>query len=326
MTLQAQHYEGQTDGTSVTIANSTTYGDSPASNVTVSNGTVVYSADTSAHGTRSVRLSMTSGATSTALSVGLGAINTTSVATRCYLNFGDYPTAAARIVSIRSSTVDMGGINFNANGTITVTDNGGSYLNTSSATTQALQLNTWYRVELARIIDAAAGQYKAAVYSLDSTSALYSYTSASTMNSGTSNAVEVRVGKVTSPGTIGSPWYVDDFGVSDGTSTFLGPYVPSGPTIATTIHGGYAKLDATGSTAIAGGALTYSISPSTGVIQPTTGIFYIPQASGPSVYTLTVSESGGGTSTRSVTIPASTAAASSQTTVMTQRFIGGAWQ
>lgn len=326
MTNLNQHYEGQTDGTPVNVANSTTYGDSASSNVTATNGTVTYSSAQAAHGARSVKLAMNSGATTSVLSLGLGGINTTSIATRCYMNFGDYPNAAVRLISVRSPTADLGGININANGTISVTDVAGVYVNTGSTTTQVLQLSAWYRLELTRIVSATAGQYRAAVYQGDSTSAMYSYTSASTMNSGTTNITEVRVGHVSTGGVFATPWYIDDFSLADGASTFLGPYMPSGPSVSTTITPGYAKLNATGSTAVNGGALTYSLSPSTNVIQPSTGIFYVPQASTATTYTLTVSESGGGSTSKSVTIPALTAASSSQTTVMTQRFIGGAWQ
>lgn len=328
MTTQQQHYEGQANGTGVTVANSTTYGDSPSSSVSTTNGTVAYSSDVSMHGTRSIKLTMNSGATSMNLWNALGGISTTSCAGRLYFNLGAYPSSAVRFLSIRTSAstgAEVGGMNINPNGTIATTDTSGVYLNQSSSTTQVLALNTWYRVEMAMNVSATAGQYKTAVYAGDSTSAYYSYTSANTLNTGTTNISEIRVGHVSTAGTFANPWYLDDFAIADGTTAFLGVYTPSGPSINTSVVPGYAKLDATGSAAVNGGALTYSLSPTTGVIQPSTGIFYVPQASTASTYTLTVAESGAGTSTRSVTIPALTAASSSQTTVMTQKYVGGSW-
>lgn len=327
MTTQNMHFEGQTNGTGVTIANSTTYGDSPASLVEVSNGTVNYSTDTSLHGTRSAALAMTSGATACLLDIGLGGMNSATVAARAYMKLTSAPSSASRIMQLRSTgSKELGGFNFNANGTVAVVDLSGVAVSTSSATTQVISPTAWYRFEYVWKISATAGSYKAAVYVGDSTSAWFSYTSATNLNTGTANIGEVRFGKASNSGTLAGAWYLDDIAVDDAGTSFIGPYVPGGPTVATAITPGYAKLDATGSRAIGSGALSYSLSPSTGVVQPSTGIFYVPQASTTSVYTLAVTESGGGTTTRNVTIPALTAAASSQTTVMTQRYIANTWQ
>lgn len=326
MTTQNMHFEGQTNGTGVTIANSTTYGDSPASRVDATNGTVKYSTVTAAHGTRSVELAMTAGSTSCLLDVALGGMNSATVGARTYLKLGSVPSAAVRIMQARSTAgADFGGFNFYTDGTIAATDLAGAVLSRSSATTQVIDPTVWYRFEYVWKISTTAGSFKAAVYVGDSTSAWFSYTSATNLNTGSVNIGEVRSGKASNTGTIGANWYVDDLSVSDTATGFIGAYAAAGPSIATAITPGYAKLDATGSAAVSGGALTYSVSPSTGVVQPSTGVFYIPQASTSSTYTLTVAEAGAGTSTRSVTIPALTSAASSQTTVMTQKFIGGAW-
>lgn len=327
MTIQNMHFEGQTDGTGVTIANSTTFGDSAPSRVDATTGTVTYSTDTSMHGTRSALVEMTAGSTSCIMDIGLGGMNSATVAARAYMKLSNAPSTAVRIMQLRSTAgADLGGFNFYQDGTVAATDIAGAVLSRSNATTQVISPSTWYRFEYVWKISTTAGSYKASVYVGDSTSAWFSYTSATNLNTGSANIGEVRFGKTSSAGTIGAGWYIDDIAVNDAGTSFLGAYVPSGPTIATTITPGYAKLDATGSHPIASGTLTYALSPTSGVLQSPNGVFYIPQASAASVYTLTVSESGGGTTTRNVTIPALTAAASSQTTVMTQRYIGNVWQ
>lgn len=93
------------------------------------------------------------------------------------------------------------------------------------------------------------------------------------------------------------------------TTTDQATYVvvnPSNPTANATATGGYGIVDATTSLPAASGALTYSISPSTGTVQYATGKFLVPLSpTSTTVYTVTVAESGGGTSTVAVTAPAS---------------------
>lgn len=320
------HFENQPNGTGITVANSSTYGDSALSTVLATNGTTAYSTDRAAHGLVSAKLSMNSGATSCQMGIGLGGANSTSFGARGYIYLGSLPTASVRMFEARSATAGLGGLNVNTSGSIAATDISGTALNVSSSTTQAMQVNTWYRLEFVWTISATTGQYKVGVYPLDSSSPYYSYTSAATMNSGTTPITEVRMGKLTNTGTIAAPWYIDDFNFVDPSSTFLGAYQPLGPSVSTTITPGYAKVDATGSAAVNGGALSYSLSPSTGVLQPTAGIFYVPQTSSAQTFTLTVSEAGGSSTNSSVTVPALVSAASSGTSVLTQRYIGGSWQ
>jgi hypothetical protein len=81
---------------------------------------------------------------------------------------------------------------------------------------------------------------------------------------------------------------------------------PSNPTANGVGYGGYGLVDATSSFAAASGALTFSISPSTGTVQYATGKFLVPLSpTSTTVYTVTVAEAGGGTSTIAVTAPTS---------------------
>lgn len=326
MALLQQHYEGQANATGVTVANSTTYGDAPASRVDAINGTVNYSTADAMHGSRSVALTMNTGAANTTLDIGLGSQNTTSLATRCYMKLGSVPSSPVRIVQLRSTiSADMGGVNFYSDGTVAATDITGAVLSRSSASTQVINPATWYRFEMAWNISQTVGSYAMGVYVGDSTSPWFSYTSPTTMNTGTAAIGEVRVGKASNTGTIGNPWHLDDFAISNGTTTFIGPYASTGPAISTVQTPSFFEIDATGSTAAAGGALSYAISPSVNTAQSPSGVFYVPQTTSSTSYTLTVSEAGGGSTSRSIVVPGSTSASSSQTTVMVQKFIAGAW-
>ena len=332
MTTYNAHFEGQSAGTSVTPANSGTYGDSPTLNVYAINSVVAYSSGTSAHGTGAVGLTVNSGAATANPSLLYGSVSTGTFGTRCYFNFGSLPSVDTRIIAIKNATQitngsgDMGGVNLKTNGTIEVTDTTGASLNKSSSATQFITTGAWYRFENLWNISTTAGWYKAAVYTGDSTTPWYSYTSAVNLNSGSTNIAGVAVGKSSLSGTFSGTWYVDDVTAFDNNTAFSGPYVPGGPSISTSVTGAYTKLDATGSSPVNGGALSYSISPSTGSYQVSPGIFMVPQTTSPGSVTLTVTEAGGNSSSTAVAIPALTTAASSQTTVMVQRYVGGSWQ
>lgn len=332
MTTYTAHFESQSSGTSVTTSNSSTYGDSAVQAVQAINTVVAYVNGTSAHGGGAVSMSVNSGASTSLAALQYGSVNSTAATTRCYLNLGSLPNSTSRIIAIRNAsqasnvTGDMGGVNLNPNGTIVPTDINGNGLATSSSSTQALQTGTWYRFENQWNISTSSGFYKTAVYVGDSTSPFYSYTSATNLNTGTTNIAAAVFGKSSTGGVFTGNWYIDDIGFVDNNTAFLGPYSPGGPAISTSVSGTYALLDATGSTSVNGGALSYSISPSTGSFQLSTGKFIVPMTTTASSVSLTVSEAGGGSTSRSVAIPALVTAASSQTTVMIQRYVAGAWQ
>lgn len=327
MALYEQHYEGQSDGTSVTTANITTYGDAAASNVYATNGTTVYSSSDKMHGSRSVLMTETAGTTSALMSVAMGGFTTTTCAARAYMKLTGRPSVPQRIMLLHGNEPsDRGGINYYTDGTVAATDITGAVLSRSSSSTQVLDLNTWYRFEMAWNISTTVGSYKMGVYVGDSTSPWFSYTSATNLNTGSFQIGEVAVGKTSNTGTLAGAIFLDDFSVNTSTSSLIGAYVASGPAISKSLTTGYVQLDATRSTPVQGGALTYSIAPSSGVIQSPNGVFYVPQTNSSAAYTLTVAEAGGGTSTQVVTIPGLTTASSSQTTVMTQKWISGAWR
>lgn len=105
------------------------------------------------------------------------------------------------------------------------------------------------------------------------------------------------------------------------------------PNLVVTKTEGYAVLDATGSTASQGGALSYAISPTTGVFSIAAGKWAVPMSStGPTIYTVTVTESGSGLTdnTPQVTVSQfSTGVGASQTgemEVVRWSAVDNAWQ
>lgn len=111
------------------------------------------------------------------------------------------------------------------------------------------------------------------------------------------------------------------------TTVVLAPSAAANPVARATVIQPIAEINATASTASSGGTLSYSINPSVGVTQPDPGIFLVPYTNSPQVFTITVSESGGGTSTVQATVPAAPSSGNitNTTGVETMRFVSGAW-
>lgn len=112
------------------------------------------------------------------------------------------------------------------------------------------------------------------------------------------------------------------------TSTVVfAPSAAANPTARATVIQPIAEINATASTPGAGGALTYSISPSVGITQPDPGIFLVPYTNSVQNFTVTVTEAGGGSSTVQASVPASPGSTSitNTTGVETVRFHSGAW-
>lgn len=65
-----------------------------------------------------------------------------------------------------------------------------------------------------------------------------------------------------------------------------------------------AVIDCTGTTPANGGALSFTISPSVGVIEHSEGYFAVPQTTVPQIFNVTIIETGGGSTVSQVTVPA----------------------
>ncbi len=160
---------------------------------------------------------------------------------------------------------------------------------------------------------------------------------------GTASDSDGTVATVAWAAASGNPATVTLSGASTTTATFTAPSTPgdytftftatdnsgasttdtmvvhvngSAPSVVATVAGGYAVIDATGTTGT--GTLTYTISPSTGVTQPSPGLFLVPQGSTAATYTVTATDSASQTGNGTVTVPAAGG-------FVTSVRVGGAW-
>lgn len=91
------------------------------------------------------------------------------------------------------------------------------------------------------------------------------------------------------------------------------------------VHTPMAIIDCTGSLPGNNGTLSYSISPSAGVIEAKEGYFAVPQTATPQVFNITITETGGGIATTPVTVPAAGGGTGTKTGVEIVRWQFGAW-
>lgn len=231
MTVKQLYAEGQTDGATVTTSNSNDFGDDALFVVVANSGAAVtYSSSHAAHGTRSIK--MAGGTTAGAQSIiGFGGFSALTLSKSIALYATGLPTAAnMNLLQSRTASAAAGGVQLTTDGHLIVSNpSGGATLWTSTAT---LSPTTDYRIDWVEVIDAAAGQVKFQVCTLNSNTPITGLSYAgSSLNTGTTPLTETRAGKLNTTSSIGT-FYLDDFRVSDATSAFLGAYSNAAPTVS----------------------------------------------------------------------------------------------
>lgn len=184
-----------------------------------------------------------------------------------------------------------------------------------SNSTTVLAADTDYDLELAvtKGTTTSDGVCEYRIYAAGSSSALETRTFTG-QNTETIDARAIRLGS----GNVASAaqtWWCDNLQVQDLASGWIGPTVLP-PILSFVTSYSYAVLDARGSTAQAGGSLSYTISPSIGVIEPVDGLFLIPRGGSDTVYTVTVTESGSGLTDNTPTETILTASANDGYTIL----------
>jgi hypothetical protein len=313
----------QIDGGAVTVANSDDYGDDALYVATTSGMTAAYwqgAAGSSA-------IQFTGGETTTAGAT-LGYAGWSAPQLSC--SFGLYltalpTTANVQIAQFRTASGNVLGVTVTTSGKINVASTGalaGVFSWTSSA---VLSVNTWYRIDLAAIISATAGQILAAVSLLTSATALSggSVASASTLNMGTTPLAEFRFGKLSTGGALPN-YFIRDRRATDTTTALLGPYtgaanqppvVDAGNsqtvTIGATVHLTGTTTDADGSIA----SVAWSLTSSPGSTVTLTGGTTLSAAfdstgktAGDYRFTLTATDDDGATSTDTTVVTLAAAA------------------
>lgn len=321
MTIHVEaHFEKRTNGAAVTTANSNDNGDDPFNAFFMGGGaTTDYDTTIAAHGTGSIKYGGLTGVGGAYAGWYFGELNATQAVARVYIRFTVLPNGTVDFFEFRATDNSSQCIlKLNANGTVTFTAGGGNrYTSTTAITT-----NVWYRFEMGCKVATSGGQAKFSVYSGDATaSALINYDSGTTLNTGSTPIYTSVVGKNVIGPTLGD-FNVDDWGVMDGTLTYLGVYTP-GPVLITNANQGVAVIDCTQSyVGVTGDSITYTISPSTGTTQPARGVFLVPEKPDSTNYTITATESNGKTDVQTVIVPPQLPGGLGFTT---KRYSSGAW-
>jgi hypothetical protein len=222
MALEFQNNaEGGSNGTAVTTGNSGgVSGDAWTSVAAGTGNTVTFDSSTVAHGSLSYKAVI--GTTNTCI------LQKTVTGTGRYVmefgfRFSTVPTAGGtRFFEIRNSTGAMGSLGIlPTTGTVRAYNAAGS--NIAASESSALSVNTWYRVAFAVTpgADTATGTIEYSLYAGDSTTALWSWTSAA-QNTGTTAANFIRIGTPAVLSTANTFWY-DDVRASSLASGFFGP-------------------------------------------------------------------------------------------------------
>jgi len=210
--------EGGTAGVAVTTANS---GGASGTAFTVvgkgSGASIVYATAAAVHGTLGYAVHGSSG---TATLVGWNGYSATSMAIRFYYNPGPtLPSKVMRLADIRNSSGTAARVELSAANQLFIQNAAGTTLTTFP---DALQANTWYRIELTISISASAATINAAYYPADSTTPVDPAYFTTTGNTGTANITQVSIGSAASATWTGTS-YFDDLAAQPGSTAFIGP-------------------------------------------------------------------------------------------------------
>lgn len=180
-------------------------------------GTIVYSTAQAAHGGQSIALTGISGASRHA---GWNGDTVSSAAVRVYIYLNALPAATCDFLSIRRvGASGTGKLQVSATGALILANAAGAAVKTFAT---VLDLNKWYRVEIQTTKGTTTSDgYLAAQYYLgDSTLAIDRFSTSAT-NTGTTDYIGPRIGKIT---TTTATWdgYFDDYSWNGGTTTPIG--------------------------------------------------------------------------------------------------------
>lgn len=322
MATRTNTAEGGINSAVVTTANSGGTSGSAFNNFAGTSPT--FTTDQHVAGAYSYAIQADSGSTSIIMWTGLSA---TDMGMRVSVRIASNPTLSTEIAEIRNATTPITRLYISSGGKVQIND--ATTNNTVFLATTSLSLNTWYDISMhvAKGTGTTDGTIALAYYlSSAPTSPIQSYSS-TTVNTGTATLTEVRYGKV-SASTWPDLFWIDNLYATDAAAGALpGPVVSAAiPTLVTNTGATY-LVNATSSASANGGALSYSAALVSGATltysQPSPGIFSFTQPSGSSsVYSITISEAGGGSSTGNVTIPP---AASTTGLAQTVVRINGVW-
>lgn len=226
MALKQNTAEGYTNGATVAAGTSGSGSGDAFNTVFITTGTPV-TASTAQHAHGLVAYKFNEATAANVAHVDWTGYSAASMAGRFYIYINTMPSAQTRVAAFRTSTgnacsVVLAGPNGSGATKFNVTNAAGTYLGVTTSANPVLSTATWYRVEWEcnTGADTSSGTINFRFYSLDSTTALYSF-STSTTNASALNVTEARFGKL--DGTGSADFYLDDIAVNDGSIAPLGP-------------------------------------------------------------------------------------------------------
>ena len=218
-------FEGGTNGTTLTNANSGGSSGMELVGTTANAGTTLTFSNTQARGTLSFRTSYP------VTAAGYGTWNWVSSirsVIRFYYFAENFDTNFMELFLLRNSTTTVAKIALTSyvNGTqVFVVQNGAAV--TAFTSPYPLQINQWYRVEIAvtKGTTTSNGRIEFAYYDVDSVNAIWTADTGTTTNTGTADFATMRVGSGAAPVTYTVVNYFDDLAVQELASGWIGPSV-----------------------------------------------------------------------------------------------------
>jgi hypothetical protein len=222
MALKTNTAEGQTNATTVTVANSDDFGDAAVGTPVIGAGSSIqYDTSQHMHGSASFKFVAASGV-SDYIPIALTSSNGTLDASYYYRYPGN-PSVENRIGHVVTTGTTKVSICVNTNGTLRLRDAASGGAATAIGTASFLTSGTWYRLEVkaTKGTTTTDGVIHLAIFTGDGTTALATF-DATNYNTGTANFTDFYFGR---SGAIAAAetWYLDDLQVQDGlgSSTYL---------------------------------------------------------------------------------------------------------
>lgn len=238
-------FQGQVDGTTVTIGNSAASG-TAFTGVFLNGGTIIYD---DSHGSMALQTAGLSGSTCFVECTNFAADVEISVAFDYYLS--PTKTANRTIFQLRNPSGIVMSVVRNTGDTFSMTDAGGA-VRWTSTTNYGSQLGEWVRIELQVLSDATAGTLQMSVFPQASTTAIEVGTLITGRNTRGGDITTYRTGKPDSTADTQADWF-DNIRSEDAILKSLGPTpIPPSSIRQNTAEGGTNGV--TVSTANSGGA------------------------------------------------------------------------
>lgn len=219
MTTLTNSFEGGTQGTTVTAANSGGASGSKFDNVSSAGTTLAYDNTHAAHGVLSM-LNVTGASLATNVVQWTTSLTATTIAQawfRCYAYLTAYPSNQLRVARALNSSTYCGGIAITAAGNVVTLNTTGGIQTTS---TNVVPLNQWFRLEGYVIGSASAGQIQVQLYLNGDDAATPTETNTSGAAVNTASAInKIDFGNPSS--SINYTFWMDDVGASS--TGYIGP-------------------------------------------------------------------------------------------------------